>query len=204
MEAICSSEMSVDFQRTTRRYIIEDSTLQLKFTSHTSPAGFTARRMGSPNVLAPDGACQCEPGGMSMPSTSCQSIRPYQYGRTGYVAGRWPPQTGRFVVTLDPRLCLTRCQHQYSRLWRNASVRVAQTGTNVTSFSVDQFCLLSCGVMQSDRGSSTFRKNVLPQFWGSKCKQLRMQSFLPPFSGLNSKQAELTASVFRVEEWRRR
>jgi hypothetical protein len=29
MEAICSSETSVDFQRTTRRYIPEDSTLQL-------------------------------------------------------------------------------------------------------------------------------------------------------------------------------
>jgi hypothetical protein len=28
MEAICSSETSVDFQRTTRRYIPEDSTLQ--------------------------------------------------------------------------------------------------------------------------------------------------------------------------------
>jgi hypothetical protein len=27
MEAICSSETSVDFQRTTRRYITEDSTL---------------------------------------------------------------------------------------------------------------------------------------------------------------------------------
>jgi hypothetical protein len=27
MEAICSSETSVDFQRTTRRYIPEDSTL---------------------------------------------------------------------------------------------------------------------------------------------------------------------------------
>jgi hypothetical protein len=30
MEAICSSETSVDFQRTTRRYIPEDSTLQEK------------------------------------------------------------------------------------------------------------------------------------------------------------------------------
>jgi hypothetical protein len=29
MEAICSSETSVDFQRTTRRYIPEDSTLQI-------------------------------------------------------------------------------------------------------------------------------------------------------------------------------
>jgi hypothetical protein len=28
MEAICSSEMSVNFQRTTRRYIPEDSTLR--------------------------------------------------------------------------------------------------------------------------------------------------------------------------------
>jgi hypothetical protein len=28
MEAICSSETSVDFQRTTRRYILQDSTLQ--------------------------------------------------------------------------------------------------------------------------------------------------------------------------------
>jgi hypothetical protein len=31
MEAICSSETSVDFQRTTRRYIPQDSTLKLQW-----------------------------------------------------------------------------------------------------------------------------------------------------------------------------
>jgi hypothetical protein len=34
MEAICSSEMSAGFQGTTRRYILEDSTLRKKYVLH--------------------------------------------------------------------------------------------------------------------------------------------------------------------------
>jgi hypothetical protein len=48
MEATCSSETSVDFQRTTRRYVPEDMILQsigalctLQHKSHLSSLGFT-------------------------------------------------------------------------------------------------------------------------------------------------------------------
>jgi hypothetical protein len=40
MKGICSSETSVDFQRTTRRYIPEDGTLQLSYSVYLGNACF--------------------------------------------------------------------------------------------------------------------------------------------------------------------
>jgi hypothetical protein len=48
MEAICSSETPVDFQRTTRRYIPEDGTLQSKFCVQTKIKATKARHRSVP------------------------------------------------------------------------------------------------------------------------------------------------------------
>jgi hypothetical protein len=54
MEAICSSEMSVDIQRTARRHIPEDDTLQVKIRSNvaeSSKDGYGSERAVLPIVM---------------------------------------------------------------------------------------------------------------------------------------------------------
>jgi hypothetical protein len=58
---------------------------------------------------------------------------------TGPVISRGgDPTDGAALLTLDPSLCPTRCQHLYELyyLWLNSPVRVAQTNTYVASVSV--------------------------------------------------------------------
>jgi hypothetical protein len=155
----------------------------------TSSGVFRIHRLCS----LPDGACHCERGGIAVPVYTFVLIRPdrlYRGAVTLQTARLFWPLIRAFVLQ-DANMCTI--------LWRNSSLRVAQTNTDVTSFSVYRYCLPECDDVRSGGCSQTFRKNVVPQSWGSKSKDLYMQRFLPPFSGWYTKQVGFIAYVFRVE-----